>query len=242
MDSRFTKLLVDIIKCATSSLNGDDFCKNLVLSAFGPFGANSAFLVECQDEGDLLVFGSFGLSKVSNRSLIPLGAKIPVALAVRGGAAFNQIGADWDAHDALGLVPAANEIVENLDCLSVPISSKGLVAGALQINFDSQVEGIADHPAIHDVLQAAASNLISVRNQNPNQGHKRLQDDSGQDPTDRQIGVLAGLAEGLTYFQIARNLLISESTAKQEASKLFRKLQVSSRSEAVRVGTTRGLI
>lgn len=242
MDSKFTKLVVDIIRSATSSINGDDFCKHLVISAFGPFGANSAFLVECQADGDLLVFGSFGLSRIANRSVIPLSSKIPVAVAVKSGTALSQTGADWESHCALGLVPSANDLLENLDCLTIPLSSMGLVAGALQINFDSQVAGIVDNPGVHEVLQAAANSLLSGRAHSSQLGHKRPHDESSQDPTERQVGVLAGLAEGLTYFQIARKLLISESTAKQEASKLFRKLQVASRSEAVRVGSTRGLI
>lgn len=52
--------------------------------------------------------------------------------------------------------------------------------------------------------------------------------------TSRQNEVLQLLAMDLTYSQIAFRMRFSESTVKQEAMKIFRKLGVSNRAEAVR--------
>jgi DNA-binding NarL/FixJ family response regulator len=54
--------------------------------------------------------------------------------------------------------------------------------------------------------------------------------------TSRQLQVLQGMAEGLIYAQIASNLHVSESLVKQEASKIFKFLGVSGRSEALTAG------
>ena len=60
--------------------------------------------------------------------------------------------------------------------------------------------------------------------------------------TDRESEVLGLLAKGLANKQIAVALGISEHTVKFHLSSLYAKLNVSSRTEAVRMGFTQGLI
>ncbi|GAB4369466.1 MAG: response regulator transcription factor [Elainellaceae cyanobacterium] len=60
--------------------------------------------------------------------------------------------------------------------------------------------------------------------------------------TSREIEVLQMLAEGLGNKAIARRLEISEHTVKFHVSSIFSKLQVSSRTEAVIMGTRLGLV
>ncbi|HBW48557.1 MAG TPA: DNA-binding response regulator, partial [Herpetosiphon sp.] len=60
--------------------------------------------------------------------------------------------------------------------------------------------------------------------------------------SEREHEVLQLLAEGLTNRQIAQRLIISEHTVKFHVSALLGKLDVSSRTEAIRVGAQRGLI
>ena len=58
----------------------------------------------------------------------------------------------------------------------------------------------------------------------------------------RERDVLQLLAEGLTNRQIALRMNISEHTVKFHCSSIFSKLNVASRTEAIRVGTQSGLI
>ncbi len=60
--------------------------------------------------------------------------------------------------------------------------------------------------------------------------------------SEREHEVLQLLAEGLTNRQIAQRLVISEHTVKFHVSALLSKLDVASRTEAIRVGAQRGLI
>lgn len=60
--------------------------------------------------------------------------------------------------------------------------------------------------------------------------------------TGREIEVLQMMAQGLTNKQIGLALNISEHTVKYHLSSLYAKLQVNSRTEAVRVGVRRGLV
>ena len=60
--------------------------------------------------------------------------------------------------------------------------------------------------------------------------------------TARERELLESLEEGLRFKQIARRLGISEATAKTHARNLFRKLDATSRAEAVHAARERGLL
>ena len=60
--------------------------------------------------------------------------------------------------------------------------------------------------------------------------------------TDREIGVLNLIAEGLTNPEIARRLSISRNTVKFHVSSIIAKLGAISRTDAVTLGMKRGLI
>jgi DNA-binding NarL/FixJ family response regulator len=60
--------------------------------------------------------------------------------------------------------------------------------------------------------------------------------------TERELQVLALLAQGLANKQIAAGLGISEHTVKFHVSAIYTKLGASSRTEAVRIGVRQGLI
>jgi len=60
--------------------------------------------------------------------------------------------------------------------------------------------------------------------------------------TDREIGVLNLIAEGLTNPEIARRLSISRNTVKFHVSSIIAKLGATSRTDAVTLGMKRGLI
>lgn len=64
----------------------------------------------------------------------------------------------------------------------------------------------------------------------------------GQDLTERELEVLAALGEGMTNFEIARRLTITESTTRFHITNIFMKLGVSNRTEAVRVALRLKLI
>lgn len=60
--------------------------------------------------------------------------------------------------------------------------------------------------------------------------------------TDREIEILSYAARGLTNKQIARDLFISDRTVQGHLQNIYQKLHVATRTEAVTVAVTRGLI
>ncbi len=60
--------------------------------------------------------------------------------------------------------------------------------------------------------------------------------------TQRELQVLVGMSQGKSNGQIGRELYLSEDTIKTHARRLFRKLGVNDRAQAVALGFRRGLV
>ena len=60
--------------------------------------------------------------------------------------------------------------------------------------------------------------------------------------TERELEILRALAEGLANGQIAKRLWLAEQTVKFHLTNIYRKLGVSSRTEAVRWAYRHGLL
>ena len=60
--------------------------------------------------------------------------------------------------------------------------------------------------------------------------------------TERELQVLRGMSQGRSNAAIGRELYLSEDTIKTHARRLFRKLGVNDRAQAVALGFRRGLV
>ena len=60
--------------------------------------------------------------------------------------------------------------------------------------------------------------------------------------TERELQVLRGMSEGKSNSEIGRELFLSEDTIKTHARRLFRKMEVSDRAQAVASGFRQGLV
>jgi DNA-binding NarL/FixJ family response regulator len=60
--------------------------------------------------------------------------------------------------------------------------------------------------------------------------------------SERELQVLRGMSDGKSNGQIGRELFLSEDTVKTHARRLFRKLGVNDRAQAVALGFRHGLV
>ena len=74
------------------------------------------------------------------------------------------------------------------------------------------------------------------------QERSRHQEDKGAQLTERELQVLTGMSQGKSNAQIGRELFLSEDTVKTHARRLFRKMGVTDRAQAVASGFRRGLV
>ncbi len=104
----------------------------------------------------------------------------------------------------------------------------------------SRRAGATAHVARADAVARLPALLVAVH-----RGNARLPEPAaaeGMHLTRREGELLQALEEGLRFKQVARALGISEATAKTHGRNLFRKLGVTSRSEAVHAARALGLL
>ena len=67
-------------------------------------------------------------------------------------------------------------------------------------------------------------------------------EERGMQLTERELQVLTGMSQGKSNAEIGRELFLSEDTVKTHARRLFRKMNVTDRAQAVASGFRRGLV
>jgi DNA-binding NarL/FixJ family response regulator len=95
--------------------------------------------------------------------------------------------------------------------------------------------------AIEELCAALAHVVVDARVQRVSNGHTQA---PPTDPplTERERQVLDGMSRGKTNNEIGRELFLSEDTVKTHARRLFRKLGVNDRAQAVALGFRSGLV
>lgn len=242
----FTKaLVIDIFRSAIVSKTGTEYCSNVLHSVIGPFGARGVSLWASNEEATLKTAGTAGYNDHTSCTLgVPLWKDVPLCNAVR-----NNVITVKPTVEATLAVQEGRLEKEDLWTINAPVRQAGMVIGGLQIYFDAEPDMALVESGIIEVLAVTAECFVAKSRSThwADEQIRAARDGFGnasmsRELTFRQLQILNGLAEGLTYAQIGAELIISESTAKQEATRIFRKLEVANRFEAVSAGRTRGLI
>lgn len=87
-------------------------------------------------------------------------------------------------------------------------------------------------------LRAALAHILAAADL----PHPRVRGVTGRSFTDRELQVLRGMSQGKSNSEIGRALFLSEETVKAHARRLFRKLGVEHRAQAVAYGFRCGLV
>ena len=168
--------------------------------------------------------------------LLAPGTELPLSTCsyfaqVSEGRAFHD--EDFDASDAFDRPLDSIVLLTGFHCgCSVPLRADGRVVGALSLSATASHRAMSDFAGELERLGPALAPLLGV-------GVARAQDVA---LTGRERELLDSLEEGLRFKQIARRLGISEATAKTHARNLFRKLDATSRAEAVHAARERGVL
>ncbi len=99
-----------------------------------------------------------------------------------------------------------------------------------------------DNAIVPIISKVAGYHLAQKKNTKDNRVQTFSGRSSVEEMSTRQVKVLEFMAEGLTNAEIARRLLLSESTVRQESVKIYRSLDTDNRQEAVAKGRALGVI
>ena len=129
--------------------------------------------------------------------------------------------------------------------LAIPLLKDSIPVGALALVVDSGVKTIPIHESLIPILSKLGTyclNAFSGAGRSSGNYSTLSREANGEDLTSRQIKILELMADGMVNVEIARDLMLSESTIRQETVRIYRALGVPNRIEAAKKGRVLGLI
>lgn len=207
--------VVGIVKSLVHSPNLESFCENLVFTYKG-FGSIRGMEIYTREKpGSLKLLHKLTDGQVQSPEFVSL----------------NQ-------EDSLAKAFAKQVVLKSMEIwpsVCVPIEIQGMLMGALRITFSEtkDLETISDEEAV--AVATAASSFLGTELK-AQRRKNYLNERQASELSPRQLAVFERMSKGDVYSQIARDLHISESLVRLEASRIFRFLDVSNRSEAILAG------
>jgi len=175
------------------------------------------------------VDGILRVEGISHELLLMRYARQPVDLVLVGAQRSAPTGVDI-ARRLVTAYPDANVIV-----FGTPMDA-GRIAQAIAAGARGYLRWDVARPELVATLAHAVSATAALP----------MPDRSSRGPelqlTERELQVLRGMSQGKSNGQIGRELYLSEDTVKTHARRLFRKMHVTDRAEAVAHGFRRGLV
>jgi DNA-binding CsgD family transcriptional regulator len=183
--------------------------------------------------------GNFEIAAEAGGRLLPPGTVLPLETCsyfagAPDGRVFGE--GDFDASSTFRLPFDAVILAAGYHSgCSVPIRRDGHVIGAVSLSASQHRRDMGE---LADELEGVADLLVCGVSAPP----AAAWGGDGPHLTARELQLLRLLEEGLRFKQVARLLGISEATAKTHGRNLFRKLDASSRAEAVHLAREHGLL
>jgi DNA-binding CsgD family transcriptional regulator len=209
------------------SSSARDFCENLVHDETLGEYIHGAAIYEFDGRQNLTVLDSYGQGADSLETKVDLWGHTEIAKITR---------------DKKPETVDDDEAPKGYFLRTIPIGTKGAPSGALVIivtdkytvDDDDEDVGIATGMLLGNMMRLWRTN--AVRKQDRNEPM------SVEDLTTRQLKILNHIAEGMTNSEISRQVLLSESSVRQETIKIYRALGVGGRKEAMIRGRELGII
>ena len=131
---------------------------------------------------------------------------------------------------------------KKLSVLAVPFIANGVPRGLVALFIDDASFEVEFPKELAELIsKLGAFYLDTLDFGNMTNGHT-LAAVGPEDLTTRQLNILAHIETGLVNLEIAKILMLSESTIRQETVKIYRALGVGNRQEAVRKAKSLGLL
>jgi DNA-binding NarL/FixJ family response regulator len=149
----------------------------------------------------------------------------------------------------IGGVEATRRLVREFRDVNIVMLALASDRDAVTAAIASGARGFMHKDVSREELCAMVANALTVSELGPEDGEphvvspmQRMPADDAPDLTQRERQVLTGMAGGKSNAQIGRELFLSEDTIKTHARRLFRKLEVGDRAQAVAAGFRHGFV
>jgi len=219
------RLIEQVIDAMLASDSIHDFCRALVHSDIAGDKAQGSEVYTLDNASRLTMVAGYGLSIHELDQQLTAWSEGPIPESIRS------------KHLALASFPEASKSL-----LAIPLINDRIPVGVLAIYLDGNVAISPIDQNIATIIGKIGAFFLETSGIHNGNTKKVLSQGSPEDLTSRQLTILSAMADGLVNAEIARELLLSESTIRQETVKIYRALGVANRQEAAKKGKALGLI
>lgn len=217
-----------VLDAMLKSENASEFCRSLVHSDFTGDTTQGCQLFLLDNKSRLSTVAGYGLA--------------PEDLEQAG----DELSA-WDNNPVSTCVREKQHIFETAklgkkSLVCVPLMRDHLPVGVLCLVLDSNAKSLPFAEALIPILSKLGAFILATMATQKGRSGNFDPSATGEDLTSRQIQILELMAEGLVNVEIAGQLMLSESTIRQETVRIYRALGVPNRAEAAKKGKSLGLI
>lgn len=131
---------------------------------------------------------------------------------------------------------------KKLSLLAVPFIANGVPRGLVALVIDDPSYEVELPKDLAELISKFGAFYLDTLDFGSMTNGKSLAAVGPEDLTTRQLNILSHIETGLVNLEIAKILMLSESTIRQETVKIYRALGVGNRQEAVRKAKALGLI
>jgi DNA-binding CsgD family transcriptional regulator len=214
-------LLDSLFKIDTAA----EYCKTIVHSGFSGGFVQGCYLYQLDAQSNLSLAAGYGLSYDHLPSTFSTWDSNPIADSVRSKKYVFEGGTE--STRPILAIPLLKD--------SYPIGAMALILGAdiKEMPIDSQLVPVLGK------LSGWWLSTLTTSGSNRSYGGGT---GNGEHLTQRQVQILNHMAQGMVNAEIARELMLSESTIRQETVRIYRELAVPNRAEASKKGRALGLV
>ncbi|MEY4423023.1 MAG: hypothetical protein RLZZ258_126 [Actinomycetota bacterium] len=235
-----------LLQAFAVSKNGDSFCKHVVHRALQQLGVIGALICTVSENSQLSWTGCYGVFSRNTRGQVlnVWDHSLLTTAIVSGKPQSSQRGST----DATASANIFNDTVGE-SFLALPFSANSKHVGAIGLVFGEPLHQISIGQTEFELLQLAAEIAADIYS-----GRRYLEDSEPRwqqnNPdfltldqlSERQLKVLVAIGKGMTNREIGVLLNLSESSIKQESSRIFKVLGAKSRYQAVKLARQQGVI
>ena len=226
MDTEKLGDLAPTLEALLASETTSSFCRSLVHSAITGDTTQGCHIYILNNNAQLNVVAGYGLSAAAeSQDDLSAWDNNPISRSIREKHYIFELGGE-----------------DHKTIISIPLKRGDLPVGALVLVL---AEGATEMPfsnAWIAIIGTLGTFSLGMLNASGGRGVVSELSSNGEDLTTRQIQILELMADGLVNTEIARQMMLSESTIRQETVRIYRALGVPNRAEASKKGRALGLI
>lgn len=225
-DNTAFDLFQNTLDLVLESENSQDLCRRVVHSDLLNETARGAFIYLLNNRSNLVEHAGYGEPYSTEKLEISVWEENPASKAVRTKTAVFEKGSETSSLGTLALPLVQGKapigcfvVVLSPDCTENPLPLE-----------------------ISEALEKLGGHFVSTKGGSQSKQSSSTREGSVEDLTTRQVKILGFMSDGMTNAEISAQVLLSESTVRQETIKIYRALQVAGRQEAVAKARAIGLL